>query len=202
MARGLFNRAVEYIAESAKDIIGRLVSGGAKKSDIAKAFGIDSSTITQIEKGKKPGANLAAPLMELERRVAAGESIKEVQIDRPKRVTKSGEVAKVRKSKADKEREAEEARRKAEEERAARELAAKRAELEGAAAGGITVTVSGVLGMSKDYRSRSIPIDMDEEEALTFLMLREESEQSAFDFAFEVYGAGLSAKGDYSMTVS
>lgn len=76
----------------AKALIGSLLSQGYKKAEIARKLGIDSSTITQIEKGKKPGRNLVEPLRAIaEKR----ESIPQREI----RKTKLGAPAKVRQSK-------------------------------------------------------------------------------------------------------
>ncbi len=76
----------------AKELIDSLLARGVKKSEIAKKLGIDSSTISQIEKGKKPGRNLIEPLRAIAQKRA---TIPPREI----RKTKSGEVAKVRKSK-------------------------------------------------------------------------------------------------------
>jgi len=73
----------------AKILIDSLLAQGVKKSEIAKKLGIDSSTISQVEKGKKPGRNLIEPL----RAIAENrESIPPREV----RKTKSGEPAKVR----------------------------------------------------------------------------------------------------------
>src|SRR5262245_57685055 len=107
MAKGFFSKVIEKVAESSKDVIGRLLGMGLKKADIAKQLKIDSSTISQLEKGKKPGANLTADLLKIEREVSGAESprqaIKAVDVEPPRRLAKSGEIARVRESAAVKE---------------------------------------------------------------------------------------------------
>lgn len=81
---------------SSKQLIERLLSKGLTKADIARAVKRDSSLISQIEKGKKPGANLQGALQNLLEGKAAG------NVER--RTTKAGKVASVRKSKKASER--------------------------------------------------------------------------------------------------
>lgn len=76
----------------AKALIDSLLAQGYKKSQIARKLGIDSSTISQIAGGKKPGRNLVEPLKAIERKEAVIPS-------REVRKTKSGEPARVRQSK-------------------------------------------------------------------------------------------------------
>lgn len=76
----------------AKTLIDSLLSQGLKKSQIAKRLGIDSSTITQIERGKKPGRNLVEPLRAIAEK-------REAVPARQVRQTKFGAPARVRQSK-------------------------------------------------------------------------------------------------------
>ena len=76
---------------SSKTIINELTAKGFSYSKIGRLLGRDASLISQIAKGKKPGANLAEPLKQIQR----GESVKAPE----RRLAKSGETAKVRQSK-------------------------------------------------------------------------------------------------------
>lgn len=78
------------MSESSK-IIAELQGKGYSFSKIGRLLGRDASLISQIAKGKKPGANLAEPLKQIQR----GESVKTPE----RRLAKSGEAAKVRQSK-------------------------------------------------------------------------------------------------------
>lgn len=82
----------EKPVSEAKTLIDSLLSQGLKKSQIAKRLGIDSSTITQVERGKKPGRNLIEPLRAIAEK-------REAVPARQVRQTKSGEPARVRQSK-------------------------------------------------------------------------------------------------------
>lgn len=76
---------------TARELIGDLLASGWTKAEIARKLGRNSSTLSQVEKGKKPGANLVAPLEALKNKATS--------IPKPEqRKTKGGEVAKVRKS--------------------------------------------------------------------------------------------------------
>lgn len=74
-----------------KDIINSLKAGGMSYNQIAQKLGRDSSLISQIARGKKPGKNLEASLRDISEKKA---TVKEPA----RRLAKSGEVAKVRKS--------------------------------------------------------------------------------------------------------
>lgn len=76
---------------TAKELLSDLLSSGQTKAAIARKLKINSSTLSQIEKGKKPGRNLIEPLQALKSTGKATE--------RERRKTKSGELAKVRRSK-------------------------------------------------------------------------------------------------------
>lgn len=71
-----------------REVLQGLLDVGWTKSRIAKKLGIDSSTLSQVASGKKPGRNLESPLM----RLASGQDVGE----RERRKTKSGEPARVR----------------------------------------------------------------------------------------------------------
>lgn len=74
----------------AGQLIKELIGKGFSKSRIGKAVGRDSSLISQIEKGKKPGSNLVGALGQLREKG-------KVETAAPRRTTKAGTVAKVRK---------------------------------------------------------------------------------------------------------
>ena len=80
------------MADSAKDLIAKLVASGLTKAEISRRVGRNSSLITQIERGKKPGSNLVEPLAAI---------LEKRPVPKPvARVTRSGAPAKVRKGKA------------------------------------------------------------------------------------------------------
>ncbi len=80
------------------DRIGQLLGKGWTKAEVARGLGINSSTVTQVLKGAKPGANLAGPLATLARRntPASSAAIKPVAVTR--RVGAGGQAVKVRTS--------------------------------------------------------------------------------------------------------
>lgn len=195
MAKGFFSRAVEYLAETSRDIIGRILGMGVNKSEIARSLGIDSSTITQIEKGNKPGANLTADLARIERELAGAEKPKEaiadIHLEPPKRLTREGEPVRVREGAADRE-----ARAEAEREEA------RGSEMEAVGAEGMTITISGVMGTSKDFRERTVSVDLDPDEAIEFLTMWDIDRDKALDICFQIYGAPLSVNDGYSIQFS
>lgn len=76
---------------TAKELIDRLVKSGITKAEIARRVGRDSSLISQIEKGKKPGSNLVEPLQAI---------VEKRSVPKPvARLTKAGRPAKVRRGK-------------------------------------------------------------------------------------------------------
>lgn len=76
---------------NAKDTINKLKAGGMSYSEIGRKLGRDSSLISQIARGKKKGGNLESSLEDLaEKRATVREPAR--------RVAKSGEPAKVRRS--------------------------------------------------------------------------------------------------------
>lgn len=206
MPKGFFSRVIEYVGERTADIIGRILSFGVNKSEIARTLDIDSSTISQVMAGKKPGENLAAPLLELERKLAGEqapkEAIKDYHLDIPRRLTREGAIARVRESsqeKAEREREEREAAdRRAEAER----QAARDREFEAVMEGGMTVTVSGVMGTSDDFRQRTVEADLDPDDAAEFLGLWNVDQKAALDLFFDVYGAPLSVRSNLSIQFS
>lgn len=76
---------------TAKELIDRLVKSGITKAEIARRVGRDSSLISQIEKGKKPGSNLVEPLRAIVEKRAVPKPVA--------RLTKAGKPAKVRRGK-------------------------------------------------------------------------------------------------------
>lgn len=89
---------------SAQKQIERLIEKGMSRAGIARAVGRDSSLISQIERGKKPGKNLEPALRELNRlnakaREKAGEGKRELKEKPERRVTKEGKPVKVRQPK-------------------------------------------------------------------------------------------------------
>jgi len=87
---------------TSQDFVKSLLNKGMSRSQIGKALGRDSSLISQIEKGKKPGANLLSGLKELDS-LKAKERREVVKGSRPveskpsRRQAKAGGEAKVRK---------------------------------------------------------------------------------------------------------
>ena len=79
-------------AANAKDLINKLKASGKSYAEIGRALGRDSSLISQIARGKKPGANLVGSLQEF----SGGKS---KPTSPPRRTKKSGGLAAVRKSK-------------------------------------------------------------------------------------------------------
>ena len=77
---------------TARELINSLKSKGKSYAEIGRALGRDSSLISQIARGKKPGANLVGSLQEF-----AGGKSKPASPQRRKK--KSGELAAVRKPK-------------------------------------------------------------------------------------------------------
>lgn len=75
---------------TAKDTINKLKAGGMSYSEIGRKLGRDSSLISQIARGKKKGSNLEGSLDDL----AEKRSVREPA----RRLAKSGEAAKVRRS--------------------------------------------------------------------------------------------------------
>lgn len=176
---GFFSRVIEYVADTSQAIIERLLDlPGVTKAKIARALGRDSSTISQIEAGKKPGANLAADLLKLERDLAGesapGEAIKEIELEPPARLTREGELAAVRQSRADIEAQAE-----------ADRAAARHVEIAGAGESGMTVTIRGKIGSSKDFRNRVISADFEPDEAAAFLAFWESDRDQAYELFWE-----------------
>jgi len=76
---------------TAKELIDRLVKSGITKAEIARRVGRDSSLISQVEKGKKPGSNLVEPLQAIVEKRAVPKPVA--------RLTKAGKPAKVRRGK-------------------------------------------------------------------------------------------------------
>ena len=74
---------------SARELIDRLHNNGLSYSEIGRRIGRDSSLVSQIARGKKPGTNLVGGLES----IAGGAS----KATPPRRITASGAPAKVRK---------------------------------------------------------------------------------------------------------
>lgn len=92
---------------TSQDWIERMLAQGWTKSEIAQAVGRDSSLIGQIQRGKKPGANLEPTLRELgslgkRAREKAQKGEYELRIKPPRRETREGKPAKVRGQKGEK----------------------------------------------------------------------------------------------------
>lgn len=77
------------------DIVRRLLARGLTGQQIGQAIGRDRSLVSQVGRGRKPGANLEAALSELERRADAGGPLGGVA-EPARRTTRSGRVARVR----------------------------------------------------------------------------------------------------------
>jgi hypothetical protein len=176
--REWLQRAIESGRETVKSLAGKL--------------GRSASTIRDIISGRRPGENLresARDLAKGKRKVTPPPPVKT-----PKKKAEDAEAER---------KKAEEAERKRQEELARREREAKARELAAAAAQGITVTVTGKMGTSKDFRNRSVSADLEPEDAVEFLMLRDQDEQAALDFFFEVgYGAPLSVERLDSLVIN
>lgn len=111
---------------SSKELIGQLRETGWNFSKIGKALGRDSSLISQISAGKKPGRNLEASLREL----LTGKKAEEIAKPE-RRKNKSGQTAKVRESaKAKAEREERERKEREKAEAAARKEAERKQKAE------------------------------------------------------------------------
>ena len=83
------------MSATSRELIEMLTGQGLSKRAIGRAIGRDSSLISQVSKGSKPGANLQGSLDELRRRLEAGQRVQPVT--EPARRTKaSGAVARVR----------------------------------------------------------------------------------------------------------
>lgn len=76
---------------SAKELIGKLVASGLSKAEISRRVGRNSSLISQVEKGKKPGSNLVEPLQAILEKRAVPKPVA--------RLTKAGKPARVRRGK-------------------------------------------------------------------------------------------------------
>lgn len=76
---------------SAKELIEKLIASGMSKAEISRRVGRNSSLVSQIEKGKKPGSNLVEPLQAMLEKRAVPKPIA--------RLTKAGKPARVRRGK-------------------------------------------------------------------------------------------------------
>lgn len=193
-SKGLIKDILSKAWEKAKELPRKLRGTKANVEErarerIAEKTGRSKKQIKDIEKGKRPGKNLLDSLKQMKRGRKVTAPPKEEKKAKARKKLTPEEIAAKAKAEA-------EAKAKA-------ELEAKRRELQDAAAGGITVTVTGKMGTSKDFRNRTVSADLEPDDALEFLMLRETNQQAALDFFFEhAYGAPLTVERLDSLTVS